>query len=537
MNSRILNLVQAGLLAGTVALFAGCNNKESATPAGTPASRPARGGIASAEKNSFEAVTAKLDTGGNFYMYLSTEQVLGKLSEAITMYSNLFTQMPAPPDMGREGIARVFEVIGNIVKDSGVAHISGLGISSIAREEGFYYNKVIVHHYAGENDGVIWSVFGKEAHPLKELDLLPENTALAGYGDLDIPLLWKTIQKELKQLRLPQVDQALAQLPDQFKAGAGISLDDVLNSLGGGYGVIFTLDESQQVSLPIPTAPLQIPEPALAIFAKVKNDAIYTRIDQLMIGNPMVAKTQLGGVNTISVTIPLPLPIHLRPTLARVGDYLILTSSDGLLQEIMAVQSGKKSGYKSTTEFKKLSQGVPSEGNHFSLVSAKLGKTITQAMQGVLSAQGGAMAAQSKMLQEMMASSNAMTLDYCVGANGPEGWETTGNGNKSIATGAIILPAVAAVAIGAAMVLPALAKAKAKAQSISCINNLKQIDLAKRMWASDHNKQATDTPTEQDLLPYLGQNGKFFTCPQDGTYTIGSVGEKPTCSIPGHALH
>ena len=294
MNARILNVVQAGLLAGTVALFAGCKPKESATPPGTPAASPAHGGIASAEKNSFDAVTAKLDKGGSFYMYLSTEQVLGKLSAAIATYSNLFTQMPAPPDMGREGMARIFEVIDNIIKDSGVAHISGVGISSIAREEGFYYNKVIIHHYAGENDGVIWSVFGKEAHPLKELDLLPENTAFAGYGDLDIPLLWKTIQKEIKQLHMPEVDQALAQLPDKFKAGAGISLDDVLNSLGGGYGMIFTLDESQQVTLPIPTAPLQIPEPALAIFAKVKNNAIYTRIDQLMIGNPMVAKTQTG---------------------------------------------------------------------------------------------------------------------------------------------------------------------------------------------------------------------------------------------------
>jgi len=536
MNSRILNLVQAGLLAGTVALFAGCKPKEAATPTGTPPSRPARGGIASAEKNSFEAVTAKLDTGGNFYMYLSTEQVLAKLSEAITMYSNLFTQMPAPPD-ARENIARIFEVIGNIVKDSGVAHISGLGISSIAREEGFYYNKFIVHHYAGENDGVIWSAFGKQAHALKELDLLPENTAFASYSDLDIPLLWQTIQKELKQLHLPQVDQALAQLPDQFKAGAGISLDNVLNSLGGGYGVIFTLDESQQVSLPIPASPLQIPEPALAIFAKVKNDAIYTRISQLMIGNPMVVKTQLNGVETISLAVPPMIPIHLRPTLARVGDYLFLTSSDGLLQEIMAVQSGKKSGYKSTAEFKKLSQGVPNEGNHFSLVSAKLGKTITQAMQGVMSAQGGEMGAVVKAMRDLT-TTNAMTLDYCVGANGPEGWETVGNGNKSIASGAIILPAVAAVAIGAAMVLPALAKAKAKAQNISCINNLKQIDLAKRMWATDNHKNGTDTPTEQDLLPYLGRGpgGQFPKCPQDGTYTIGSVGEKPTCSVPGHAL-
>jgi hypothetical protein len=88
------------------------------------------------------------------------------------------------------------------------------------------------------------------------------------------------------------------------------------------------------------------------------------------------------------------------------------------------------------------------------------------------------------------------------------------------------------------MVLPALAKAKAKAQNISCINNLKQIDLAKRMWATDNHKNGTDTPTEQDLLPYLGRgpSGQFPKCPQDGTYTIGSVGEKPTCSVPGHAL-
>jgi hypothetical protein len=529
MNTRKLNLVQVSLLTVAVALFAGCKNKESSPPT----SNPSGGAITSAEKNSFEEVTAKLDKGGNFYLYLSTEQALSKLSQAITMYSNLFTQMPAPPDMGRDGIARIFEVINNVIKDSGIEHISGLGVSSIAREQGFYYNKAVLHHYAGQNDGVLWTAFGKEAHPLKELDLLPENTAFAGYGDLDIPLLWQTIQKELKQLHLPQVDQALAQLPDQFKAGAGIALNDVLNSLGGGYGVIFTLDESQMVTLPIPTAPLQIPEPGLALFAKVKNDAIYTRLDQLSIGNPMVARTKLDGVNTISLAIPIPLPIHLKPTLARVGDYLFLTSSDGLLQEIMAVQSGKKSGYKATEEFKKLSQGVPAEGNRFSLMSAKLGKNLTQAVQGMMSAQTGEMGALSKVMHDMMGS-NSAALGYAVAANGAEGWEIVGNGNKSMATTALILPAVATVAIGAAMVLPALAKAKQKAQNISCVNNLKQIDLVKKLWATDHNKQATDTPTENDLLPYLG--GKVLTCLQGGTYTIGSVGEKPTCSIPGHQL-
>ena len=85
--------------------------------------------------------------------------------------------------------------------------------------------------------------------------MLPENTAFAIYADLDVPLVWKTIEKELKQLHLPEVDKALAAFPEQFKAEAGISLDDVLGSLGGGYGVIFTLDESKQITLPIPAQP------------------------------------------------------------------------------------------------------------------------------------------------------------------------------------------------------------------------------------------------------------------------------------------
>ena len=40
-----------------------------------------------------------------------------------------------------------------------------------------------------------------------------------------------------------------------------------------------------------------------------------------------------------------------------------------------------------------------------------------------------------------------------------------------------------------AMLLPALASAKARAQSINCMNNMKQIGLACKVWALDHNDQ------------------------------------------------
>lgn len=48
---------------------------------------------------------------------------------------------------------------------------------------------------------------------------------------------------------------------------------------------------------------------------------------------------------------------------------------------------------------------------------------------------------------------------------------------------------IAMLAIFAGISLPALAKAKSRAQEIRCVNNLKQIGLAVRIYATDHKDQ------------------------------------------------
>lgn len=98
-----------------------------------------------------------------------------------------------------------------------------------------------------------------------------------------------------------------------------------------------------------------------------------------------------------------------------------------------------------------------------------------------------------------------------------------------------LLVIIAVVAILAALLLPALSRVKEKARRIECTSNLRQVNLAIRLYADDHSDSLPVLPDpnpypngvgayyKQLVKGYLGLTGpaapaeKVFMCPADRT--------------------
>lgn len=102
-----------------------------------------------------------------------------------------------------------------------------------------------------------------------------------------------------------------------------------------------------------------------------------------------------------------------------------------------------------------------------------------------------------------------------------------------------IMVVVGVIGVLAPIAIPNFMKARAASRTNECINNIRQIDYAKQVWATETLQGPGSVATSDDLTPYLGRGDGSINnlfCPLDPgrsldtSYSIGDLLTAPLCN-------
>ena len=443
-------------ITGIAVAFTGCSDSSEKQIESTSKNKSPQ----SAVPNSFAEVTSKLDTNGDVFVYYSTEDVIATIEKyAETAGAQAVKSIEAGPmeDAMMESGMNIGKAM---YEQSGIKDISGMGMSSIELESGMFRNKMVIHHDPEKSNGKLWSLLGSEPHEIDMLKFLPEDTALAFSHEINLKALLDWLPELIKAAGNPMLKQQFDQSIEM--ANAEMDLTDLVTSFDNEIGMFVTLDASQKMQLPPPAG--EIPLLGFALMAKVKDDKISDLLFSILENTtgPEIEKKTVSGIEMLVVNEPVPMPIPFAPAVFRLGKFLVVANTEDLAKQIVATQNGSKKNLSSTEEFQRLAKDLELKANHFFFASEQVGSTMSPILKQAMNAGGlpegflGLDSNDSYNLQTLGVI--RMDTDSIMVENHSQ------NGLfNSVMMQAGVIPA----SVGAGMIIPALADARERAQSIS----------------------------------------------------------------------
>jgi hypothetical protein len=389
-KTRVLRCIGLSLLFYGISLQAA--GPAEAEPGNKPESAPQRPLLvgrtdpvspAPAGQTAFDRVTQHLDPGGGFYFYWSLEKIVGNLTASLTNARDRALQVSSLAPAEKEQLVDKSDLVIQLLRSSGIEGVLAFGGSSRQVENNLYLTKAFA--YAPQPAGFLWQTFTKAPHRFAALDFIPANAGAFGLYDVNLLALWQSLLKDLATSRFQDVAVALNEFARQVHTNTGMTVDELLGSLGDEAGFVITLNDDANVTIPLPNGSLAIPEPAGAIFWTVKDARLFDRLDQLFATNPATQREDQPDlkIRVIPGTAPIE---YVSPTVAMLRDYLIIASNDKLVRRFADSLAGHAPSVSTVAEFKELAKDVGDSGNMAQYVSRRFQQTYYETLWKYMSA-------------------------------------------------------------------------------------------------------------------------------------------------------
>ena len=472
----------------------------------------------------YQRVTANLDPGGLIYLFWNAEKVLGELDKKLESVRDTAVSDPTLLQEEKNDLRKNFDLGIRLILNSGLQGVKAFGLSSREIEPGIFLHKT--YTYLPDRSGFLWDSLAKAPHDFPVVRMIPENTEGFAFFDFDFAVLWKAVSNELTSSEIPEVAKWQRNFSQQVLAFTGLSLEDLLGSLDDQVGLIVTLNLKTTVKIPLGNEQYEMPEPAAALVWKVKNERLFDRLDALFSMNPKVAKIDEPDLRMRVMEGIAEIP-YLTPTLARHGNFLIISSSEKLVQGMADSESGKTQGIRSSADFNVLAAGMPQKGNSIGYVGKRLQKTLGELQMKFSQLRETV----NPLLETMSAKFSGLAADsasYTVAGATDDGWFTTAKTTKDVneVFGELLTVPAYYLAIAAVNEIKG-ARGNDKLAKIK--QNLADLRAAKDQAVSEKNLQEGQMLNRQDIEEYIAEWPQSVV---GETYDVGTVGRPPYATAP-----
>ena len=459
----------------------------------------------------FDKVCSKLEKGGSYFNYQSNKYIFRAVEDT-------YTKLPAAikaivPDQQQQMLPlMIYSCLKPVALNLGVNEMLAGGASSklicekTPNHTALFRTLQFVYYGDKKPEGLIWEFAAGDNREFDEIKTLPAETIFACSNESQPGNVWLKIKQIFTQTPFPPV-QNLGSLAEQhFFNKYQVKLTDVLDSLSGRCSSVVVSGKTKD-NKPALYAMLKIPD---------KKDLAFKVIAEILKYNTNIK----AEGNEIRIKTETPLE-WLDLTIRKQGKFIYILSNPKVM-EILEDAAARKSFLVQTAEFKHLNREMPSKGIAFFYFSSRAFEVIVDTVKAY------APAPTAKDTDWLALTALIPPSDFfVVVSKEKDGILSTMNSPLDIpqlVTYSSVMPSI----VQLATLLPGSRKKRTQDRRMTCLNHLKQIGLALKVYAMNHQDKypvENNTAGLNELIKANDlQNMSIFVCPN--TKYVKAVGKE-----------